>query len=466
MRIEKKIIYGVKMSKIIVNDTELEAYVLGRAIDSIEDRSEIMALLTTKDFYDIDNNLIAKGLYKAENESLQADFLSIHSAIKTIDIEHYNNKNIGKRLSEIIKPKEHLEIKNIKQAIIKIKNYSLMRMLSTYLKKKSDLIANFDYDINKEVNIIIEDMLELLQKKTHQQTKHIKDASTEIKNRLQYGDARMIIKSNYEELDKKIEGFKEGNLIVFAGRSGMGKTALIVDIADSIAIKNIPVMIFSLEMNDDELTERLLANKTGIKFHKIQNTKYCTDKEKALLINYLQNIEKLPIFINDQPIINIDEIALEIRRCVIKNGIKAVILDHLQIIQTDNKNQRHRELDTLTSRLKALSKELKIPIILLSQLSREVEKRKDNRPILSDLRESGGIEQNADLVIGIYRDQYYNKDADLTYELILLKNRNGVIGTVKIYFDPSTMRFSNYPNFENHQKDHKTIFIAHDEFEF
>lgn len=259
--------------------------------------------------------------------------------------------------------------------------------------------------------------------------------------------------SGFHDLDSLTQGFQKSDLIIIAGRPSMGKTALSLNIALNI-IKNLklPVLFFSLEMSKEQIMYRLLSIETNIIQSKLRSGKlYETDWTK--LNKIIKIMSKLPLFIDDTPDLSIQEIRSKIKTIIFEqNQIGLIIIDYLQLMQnlklkTENRVQ---ELSDITRRLKNIAREFNIPIIALSQLSRNVENRVNKKPMLADLRESGSIEQDADVVLMLYRNNYYNlNDAeidDLDYsltELILAKQRNGPIGSIKLKFDEKRTKFSN-----------------------
>ena len=261
------------------------------------------------------------------------------------------------------------------------------------------------------------------------------------------------LSSGFYDLDSITQGFQKSDLIIIAGRPSMGKTALSLNISSNI-IKNsnLPVLFFSLEMSKEQLTYRLLTNETDITNLRLKTGNLYKD-DWIKLNSTIKKLSALPFFIDDTPNPSIQDIKSKIKKILFEqNQIGLVIIDYLQLMQntkfkTDNRTQ---ELSQITRSLKNIAREFNVPIIALSQLSRNVENRVNKRPILSDLRESGSIEQDADLVLMLYRDSYYNFSdlgEDLTtitnVELIIAKQRNGPVGTIDLNFDSSRTKFLN-----------------------
>ena len=256
------------------------------------------------------------------------------------------------------------------------------------------------------------------------------------------------ITSGFYDLDSLTQGFQKSDLIIIAGRPSMGKTALVLNIAvNIIQDSKLPVLFFSLEMSKEQLIYRLLAMETNIDQMRLRSGKLFQD-DWIKLNKMIKILSKLPLFINDTSDLSIQDIRSEIKTILFEqNQIGLIIVDYLQLMQNSTiKNEnRVQELSQITRSLKMIAREFNVPVIALSQLSRNVENRVDKRPILSDLRESGSIEQDADLVLMLYRDKYYNQDSSSyqVTELIIAKQRNGPIGTVKLNFDERQTKFFN-----------------------
>jgi replicative DNA helicase len=257
------------------------------------------------------------------------------------------------------------------------------------------------------------------------------------------------ISTGFIGLDKITTGLHEGNLIILAARPAMGKTALALNIAKHVATKERkPTVIFSLEMGSEELIERMVASEGMVPGYHLKTGNLSTDEWKRL-IHAQSNLYDVPIFVDDTAGIRISEIRSKARKLSQEmGGLGVIIIDYLQLITGSKGENRQQIVSEISRELKILAKDLKVPVIALSQLSRAVEQRQDKRPILADLRESGSIEQDADIVAFLYREAYYQKEqadsqeANNVTELILEKNRHGSLGTVKLYFHKEYTKFS------------------------
>ena len=261
------------------------------------------------------------------------------------------------------------------------------------------------------------------------------------------------LKSGFHDLDSIIQGFQKSDLIIIAGRPSMGKTALSLNIATN-AIQNskLPVLFFSLEMSKEQIMYRLLSMETNINQIRLRNGKL-SQNDWVKVNRMIHILSKLPLFIDDTSDLSIQTIRSKIKTLIFEqNQIGLIVIDYLQLMQTSKLKSENRaqELSQITRSLKIIAREFNVPIIALSQLSRNVENRVEKRPVLSDLRESGSIEQDADLVIMLYRKNYYEtvvtNQNDNEIELIVAKQRNGPTGTVKLQFDEKSNKFFNMEN--------------------
>lgn len=257
------------------------------------------------------------------------------------------------------------------------------------------------------------------------------------------------LSTGFVGLDKITTGLHEGNLIILAARPAMGKTALALNIAKYVAVQeHKPTVIFSLEMGAEELIERMVASEGMVPGYHLKTGNLSTDEWKRL-VQAQSNLYDTPIFVDDTAGIRISEIRSKARKLSQEMGsLGIIIIDYLQLITGSKGENRQQIVSEISRELKILAKDLRVPVIALSQLSRSVEQRQDKRPMLSDLRESGSIEQDADIVAFLYREAYYQKEqadsqeANNVTELILEKNRYGSLGTVKLYFHKEYTKFS------------------------
>lgn len=254
------------------------------------------------------------------------------------------------------------------------------------------------------------------------------------------------VATGFLDLDYKTAGMQPADLILIAARPSMGKTALVLNIAQYVAFKSdLPLAIFSLEMSREQLVNRLFSLESRVDSQHIR-TGNLSDREWEDLIDGAGVVGRSKLIIDDTPGISIPELRSKCRKFKMEQDIQMIIIDYLQLMSGNGRtDSRQQEVSEISRSLKALARELNVPVIALSQLSRAVEQRPDHRPMLSDLRESGAIEQDADVVMFIYRDDYYNKDSDKKgiAEIIIAKQRNGPIGTVELAWLPDYTKFAN-----------------------
>ena len=250
-------------------------------------------------------------------------------------------------------------------------------------------------------------------------------------------------------MDYKTAGLQPSDLILVAARPSMGKTAFVLNIAQHVAFKaNKSVAIFSLEMSKEQLVNRLFALEAQVDAQSLR-TGNLKDSDWEKLIESAGIIGKSKLMIDDTPGISISELRSKCRKMKLEHGLDIIIIDYLQLMTGrvgGRSESRQQEISEISRALKGVARELNVPVVALSQLSRAVEQRPDHRPMMSDLRESGAIEQDADVVMFIYRDDYYNKDTELknVAEIIIAKQRNGAIGTINLTWLPQYTKFANY----------------------
>ncbi|SFM85362.1 replicative DNA helicase [Thermodesulforhabdus norvegica] len=254
------------------------------------------------------------------------------------------------------------------------------------------------------------------------------------------------IPSHFIDLDRLTAGFQKSDLIIIAGRPGMGKTAFALNIARNVALEsNIPVAFFSLEMSKEQVAMRLMCAEARVDSQRIR-TGFLSQEECRRLMATGETFMKVPLFIDDQPAITPLELRAKARRLMAEHGLGLIIIDYLQLMRIHGRfERREQEISEISRSLKNLARELNIPVIALSQLNRKVEERHDKRPQLADLRESGAIEQDADVILCLYRDEVYNRDTKDKgiAEVLIRKQRNGPQGTVRLGFIDSYTRFEN-----------------------
>lgn len=315
-------------------------------------------------------------------------------------------------------------------------------------------IVDLGYDTTQELEIVLDEsekkIFRLSQKRPQEGLIHIADPLVETYSnieKLHQKTATPGLECGFYDLDAITSGLQRSDLIIVAGRPSMGKTSFALNIAHNIA-KNqkLPVAIFSLEMSTEQLAFRLLASEAGIESNKLRSGRIVQQEWETLSIA-LGNLTTMPIYIDDSSNISVMQMRSQVRRLQTekKGKLGLVLIDYLQLMEGSGSDNRVQELSKITRALKGLARETEVPVVALSQLSRAVESRTNKRPMMSDLRESGSIEQDADLIIMLYRDEYYHPDSPDTgtAEVIIAKHRNGPTGTIKLLFKPEITQFRN-----------------------
>lgn len=288
---------------------------------------------------------------------------------------------------------------------------------------------------DKALDVAEQALLAVSQGKKKRNLAHVSDIMREVIDRLSTQDSLVAgLSTGFRAIDMVLGGLQPSDLIIAAGRPGMGKSAWALSVAQNVAKLDGKVAIFSLEMSKEQLTQRLLSMTTMIEAHRLRTKKLSSD-DWSIVMEAANEISSLPLYIDDSSGVSVDYVRREARRIYAESGLDLVVIDYMQLMSGQGGN-REQEIAYISRNLKAMARELNVPVIALSQLSRKVEERADKRPMLSDLRESGSQEQDADAVIFIYREDYYVEDspAQNIAEIILAKHRHGATGTVKLFF--------------------------------
>jgi replicative DNA helicase len=337
---------------------------------------------------------------------------------------------------------QHVQIIKAKSILRNLISSSVDIITSCYDQNDTDIDAVID-EAEKKIFQIIHNrtkqnfvQLNIWLKKTFQHLSSIKSSAKGITG----------VATNFKSLDRMTSGFQPGDLVILAARPSMGKTSLALNVAVNAARAGLGVGIFSLEMAAEQLTLRLLSTESGVDHQKIRNATL-TSQEWIEITHVAGELADMKLFIDDTAGINIMELRAKARQLKAKSDIKMLVVDYLQLLHSSRRHEnRHQEVSEISRFLKALAKELSLPIIALSQLSRAVDSRMDKRPLLSDLRESGAIEQDADVIMFLYRDVVYNQETEHPdqAELIIGKQRNGPTGTVNLRFLRELTKFEDF----------------------
>ena len=434
------------IKRILPHSPEAEQSVIGSMIMSRDAIVEASEIITGADFYQQQYGLVFEAMIELHDEGKAVDLITLQERLKEKDLppEISSMEFVRDLLSAV--PTSA----NVKYYAEIVAEKSMLRKLI----KTTEEITNACY-LGKEKT---QDILEVTEKKIFDLVQNrgseefvpirqvVLNAIEKIEKASRSQGSVTGIPTGFIDLDYKMSGFQPSDLILVAARPSMGKTAFVLNIAQYMAFHNdVTAAIFSLEMSKEQLVNRLLALESKVDSQNIR-TGNLEDEEWAKLIEGANIIGKSNLIIDDKPGISISELRSKCRKYKMEHNLGVIFIDYLQLMTGSGRSEsRQQEISEISRSLKALARELNVPVVALSQLSRAVEQRPDHRPMLSDLRESGAIEQDADVVMFIYRDDYYNKDSENKNiaEIIIAKQRNGPIGTVNLVWLPNYTKFVN-----------------------
>ena len=440
----------MELAKIPPHDIDAEQAVLGSMLTDIDAVNAAMEILKEDAFYRDDNRAIYQAIVNLYSKSEPIDIITLKDELESMD----KFEQVGGYEYLASLPDKVPTTANVQKYIKIVEEKSILRNLI----KTSNEIIELGYNQTEDVEDIMDraetKIFDIMQSKNQKGYTPIKDVLVESFEKLEelYNRKQHItgVPTGFSELDYKTAGLHGSELILVAARPAMGKTAFALNIAANAALRgNAPVAIFSLEMSKDQLVNRILCSEAMVDSNKVRTGKLDED-DWVKLAGAIGPLSESEIYIDDTPGISVMEIRTKCRKLKIEKDIGLVVIDYLQLVQGSNKRagSREQEISEISRSLKILAKEINVPVIALSQLSRAVEQRPDHRPMLSDLRESGAIEQDADIVMFLYRDDYYNKESEKKdiAEVIIAKQRGGSTGTVELLW------MGNYTKFVNLEK--------------
>ncbi len=438
------------LGKIPPHDIDAEQAVLGSMLTDKDAVAEAIETLKEEDFYRDDNKAIFEAVLNLYSKSEPVDIITLKDELESMG--KFEQVGGFEYLANL--PDKVPTTANVQKYIKIVEEKSLLRNLI----KTANEIIDLGYSSTEDVEDIMDNaerkIFDIMQRKSQKGYTPIKDVLVESFTKLEelYNRKQHItgVPTGFVELDYKTAGLHGSELILVAARPAMGKTAFALNIATNAALRgNVPVAIFSLEMSKDQLVNRILCGEAMVDSNKVRTGKLEED-DWVKLAGAIGPLSEAEIYIDDTPGISIMEIRTKCRKLKMEKNIGLVVIDYLQLVQGSNKRSgsREQEISEISRSLKILAKEINVPVIALSQLSRAVEQRPDHRPMLSDLRESGAIEQDADIVMFLYRDDYYNKESEKKdiAEVIIAKQRGGSTGTVELLW------MGNYTKFVNLEK--------------
>ena len=438
------------LAKIPPHDIDAEQAVLGSMLTDKDAVNAAIETLKEDAFYREDNRAIYQAIINLYSKSEPIDIITLKDELESMD----KFEQVGGYEYLASLPDKVPTTANVQKYIKIVEEKALLRNLI----KTANEIIELGYDPAEDVEDIMDNaekkIFDIMQSKNQKGYTPIKDVLVESFTKLEelYNRKQYItgVPTGFVELDYKTAGLHGSELILVAARPAMGKTAFALNIATNAALRgNAPVAIFSLEMSKDQLVNRILCSEAMVDSNKVRTGKLEED-DWVKLAGAIGPLSESEIYIDDTPGISVMEIRTKCRKLKMEKNIGLVVIDYLQLVQGSNKRQasREQEISEISRSLKILAKEINVPVIALSQLSRAVEQRPDHRPMLSDLRESGAIEQDADIVMFLYRDDYYNKESEKKdiAEVIIAKQRGGQTGTVELLW------MGNYTKFVNLEK--------------
>ncbi len=437
-------------NKVPPHDLEAEQAVIGSMLTDKEAVISAIETLTDDDFYREDNKIIYSAIMNLYNRGDAIDIITLKAELSSMG----KFEAVGglEYLAEL--PEKVPTTANVDKYIKIVEEKSTLR---TLIRTANELIT-LGYDPTQEVEELMDNaekkifgVMQNRAQKTYSSMKDILvDTFIELEELYNRKEHITGVPTGFVDLDYKTAGLHGSELILVAARPAMGKSAFALNIATNAAVRaKTPVAIFSLEMSKEQMANRILCSEAMVDSNKVRTGKV-EDDDWSKLAEASGILSEAQIFIDDTPGISIMEIRAKCRKMKLEKNIGLVVIDYLQLVQGSNKRagSREQEIAEISRSLKILAKEINVPVIALSQLSRAPEQRPDHRPMLSDLRESGSIEQDADIVMFLYRDDYYNQDSEKknVAEVILAKHRAGSTGTVELAWLGSYTKFANLEN--------------------
>ncbi|MCI6887292.1 MAG: replicative DNA helicase [Lachnospiraceae bacterium] len=435
------------MKRVLPHSVEAEQSVIGSMLMDKEAIIAASEIITASDFYQNQYGVMFEAMVELFNEGKPVDLITLQDRLKEKDV-----------------PPEVSSLDFVRDIITTVPTSANVRSYANIVREKAVLrrlikvneeIANTCYVGKEPLEQILADteksIFDLLQSRDSGEFVPIRQVALNVLEKIEIASKTQGtvtgIPTGFIDLDYKTSGMQPSDFILIAARPSMGKTAFVLNLVDHVAVrKGLPCMIFSLEMSKEQLVNRMLAMESNVDSQKLR-TGNLTDTDWDAIVEGIGVIGNSKLIIDDTPGISITELRSKCRKMKLEHGLSMVIIDYLQLMSGSGKSgeNRQQEISEISRSLKALAREMNAPVVALSQLSRACETRTDHRPMLSDLRESGAIEQDADVVMFLYRDDYYNKDTDTPNiaEVIIAKQRNGPIGTVNLLWQPEFTKFVN-----------------------
>ena len=427
------------------HSVEAEQSVLGSILLDKEAMISVSETLVPEDFYKEAHKVIYESMLKLYNSQSEIDLITLTDELRDQGyLDDIGGIAYITSLSTVVPTTS-----NIKYYVNIVKEKSISRQL---ISAANDII-NLGYDGSAKVEYVLENaekkIFDISQERATNDFQPINQVISEALSMLEklYEEKNDVtgLTTGFRDLNKKINGLERSDLLLIAARPAMGKTAFALNLVQNAALKgDASVAVFSLEMSKEQLVQRMIASQSTVELKKIK-TGTLADNDWPRITDGMAILSGAKIHIDDTPGIKISELRSKCRKLKIEKGLDLVLIDYLQLMEGEGQNEsRQQEIAKISRSLKILAKELDCPVVALSQLSRAPEQRADHRPMLSDLRESGSIEQDADIVMFLYRDEYYNPDTEKKNigEVIVAKNRHGETGTVELVWFGGIQKFA------------------------
>lgn len=423
---------------------EAERSVLGALLLNDEKVGTVAEIIRPSDFYSPAHQMVFQAIIDLSQQSKRVDLVTLQDELTKRD----KLETIGGIVYLVSLQEDIPAIGLIEQHAKIVKEKSILREL---ISSATGIITNCYSQDEKNIESVLDEaektVFEISNKRTKQSFVQIdiwlKKTFQHLSDIKSHSKGVTGIAAGFKQLDQMTSGFQNGDLVILAGRPSMGKTAIALSLLSNAARSGTCIGFFSLEMSAEQLTLRMLSSESGIAHHHIRNASI-SSQEWVELTNVAAQLAEKKVFIDDSAMLSMIDLRAKARKLKIDHNLQMLVIDYLQLIHSGQRHEnRHQEVSAISRSLKALAKELSIPIIALSQLSRAVDSRMDKRPMLSDLRESGAIEQDADVIMFLYRDVVYNPDTENPElaELIVGKQRNGPTGTVLLNFVRELTKF-------------------------
>ncbi|MGH8915442.1 MAG: replicative DNA helicase [Acidimicrobiia bacterium] len=423
---------------------EAEESVIGAVLLSEEAVNEVMDRLHPPDFYIPAHQAIFEAMRELFDTNQAIDAVTVSEALRRKgELDKIGGVSYLARLVDIVP-----STSNILYYSSIVEEHAKRRELIRAGASVTDVAFDIDEEIARVLDRAEQAVLSVAERRSSQTLLEVGPLFSEVLEHIelleQRGSELTGLATGYVDIDKKLAGLQAANLVVIAARPAMGKSSLALGIAVNAATQGEPVAIFSLEMSKEEIVQRILSSVGRVDSMKLRSGQLGPLWQRV--VDAAGKMYKAPIFIDDSPVVTVTDIRAKCRRLRRKSGLSLVVIDYLQLMEASSRENRQQEISEITRNLKNLARELEVPVIAVSQLNRSLEAREDKRPRLSDLRESGSIEQDADVVMFIYRHEYYHPEEQEKKgiaEVIVAKHRAGSTGPVEMTFQPEFTRFAN-----------------------